>query len=63
MGEQALSNFDMEQLAFIILKELGTDKTDVDLIQSIRIHRDDFYEARKQIQEPLAKAVVIKRPF
>lgn len=63
MSEQILSNSEMDELAFIILKELGVDKADVELVQSIRVHRKDFYEARKQIQEPLAKAVAIKRPI
>lgn len=50
---------EMEQLAFIITKELGVDKTDVDLIKSIRQSKEAYYSALKQIPVELPKAKIM----
>ncbi len=49
---------DMEQLAFIIIKELGVNKPDVDLIKSIRQNREAYNLALKQIPVERPKAKV-----
>jgi len=54
---------EMEQLTFIIAKELGVDKSDVDLIKSIRENKEVYYSALKQIPVEIPKAKVIKSPF
>lgn len=50
---------EMEQLAFIVAKELGVDKPDVDLIKSIRQNRDAYSSALKQILIERSKAKVM----
>ncbi len=50
---------EMEQLAFIITKELGVDKSDVDLIKSIRQSKEAYYSALKQIPVERPKAKVM----
>jgi len=50
---------EMEQLAFIITKELGVDKPDVDLIKSIRQSKEAYYSALKQIPVELPKAKIM----
>ncbi len=54
---------EMEQLSFIIAKELGVDKSDIDLVKSIRKDREAYYLALKQIPVEIPKAKVMKRPF
>ena len=49
----------MEQLAFIITKEMGVDKLDVDLIKSIRQSKEAYYSALKQIPVELPKAKIM----
>lgn len=54
----------IELLAFVILKEIAKDKTDVELLHSVRANTNAYYEAIKQIpKEPPEPAKVIKRPF
>ena len=50
---------EMEQLAFIITKELGVDKPDVDLIKSIRQSKEAYISALKQIPVELPKAKIM----
>jgi hypothetical protein len=54
---------DMEQLAFIIAKELCVDKSDIDLVKSIRKDREEYHSALKQIPVEIPKARVMKNPF
>lgn len=54
---------EMEQLAFIIAKELGVDKSDIDLVKSIRKDREAYYSALKQIPVEMPEAKVMKSPF
>ena len=49
----------MEQLAFIITKEMDVDKSDVDLIKSIRQSKEAYYSALKQIPVELPKAKIM----
>lgn len=51
---------EMEQLAFIITKELGVDKSDVDLIKSIRQSKEAYYSALKQIPVEIPKAKIMR---
>lgn len=53
----------MEQLAFIIAKELGVDKSDIDLVRSIRKDREAYHSALKQIPVEIPEAKVMKSPF
>ena len=50
---------EMEQLAFIITKEMDVDKSDVDLIKSIRQSKEAYYSALKQIPVELPKAKIM----
>lgn len=54
---------DMEQLIFIIAKELGVDKSDAELIKSIRENKELYYSALKQIPVVMPKTKVIKSPI
>lgn len=54
---------DMEQLIFIIAKEVGVDKSDAELIKSIRENKELYYSALKQIPVEMPKTKVIKSPI
>lgn len=54
---------DMEQLAFIILKELKVNKSDSDLIQSIRTNRKLYLSALRSIPTEVPKAQIIDSPY
>lgn len=58
-----MENIEMEQLAFIIAKELSVDKSDIDLINSIRKDKEIYYSVLKQIPVETPKAKVMKSPF
>lgn len=62
-GGISMEFIDMEQLAFIIAKELGVDKSNIDLVKSIRKDREEYYSALKQIPVEIPKAKVMKNPF
>lgn len=62
-GGMSMEFIEMEQLSFIIAKELGVDKSDIDLVKSIRKDREAYYLALKQIPVEIPKAKVMKRPF
>lgn len=54
---------EMEQLAFIIAKELGVNKSDVDLIRSIRENKNAYCSALEQIPIKKTYAQIINSPF
>lgn len=54
---------EMEQLAFVITKELGTTKKDEELIESIRQNIILFKDVEKKIAPTLEGAKVRKSPY
>ena len=53
----------MEQLAFILAKELGVNKSDVDLIKSIRENKNAYCSALKQIPVKKPNTQIMNSPF
>ena len=54
---------EMEQLAFIIAKELDVNKSDVDLIKSIRENKNAYCSALKQIPVKKNNTQIMNSPF
>lgn len=54
---------EMEQLAFIIAKELGVNKSDIDLIKSIRENKNAYCSALKQIPVKKTNTQIMNSPF
>ena len=54
---------DIELLAFIISKELGSNKKDDELIKSIRQDSKDYHSALKEIPTEEKKTKIINSPF
>lgn len=54
---------EIEQLASIVARELGSNKEDTELIESIRQNRELFEAAEKKMAPSSKGTRVIKSPF
>ena len=58
-----MESLEMEQLAFIITKNLGVDKSDIDLLKSIREANKSYLSAVRQISSKNHTTKIIKSPI
>lgn len=57
-----MDKYDMERLAFIIARELGSVKEDDELLESIRQNYKLFGETAKKLAEPPRPARIMRDP-